>query len=96
MPSRQMAFQISELEYKNLLRRLVAAHSEKILGMSPGDWIDKIEVDPKGRQRLRAALLISTRLHTEGVDPLRVKKIVCWRDDKGAPGEVQAELHVAQ
>lgn len=96
MPSRQMAFQISELEYKDLLRRLVSAHSHKILGMSPGDWIDTIEHDAKGRQRLKAALLISTRLHMEGVDPMKVKKIVCWRDDKGEPGEVQAELHVVR
>lgn len=92
MPSRQMAFQMGELEYKECLRAIVSRYDLRDPKVALGDWIDSFEPDPKKRGRLRAAILIAVACQKEGVDPMAVRKLVCWRDEKGEPGRIEAEV----
>lgn len=90
---RQMAFQMSELEYRDCLARLVRAYDTKDPSQTIGDWVDSTEPDLRKRDRLKAALVISMRCNGSGVDPLKVKKLVCWKNEQGLPGDIEAELH---
>lgn len=93
--SRQMAFQITEFEFQETLKRLADTYDQRDPNLSIGEWIDSFEPDPKKRQRIRAVLLVSTELQKKGVDFMRVKKVVCWRNEKGEPGEIHMDLHAA-
>ena len=87
--SRQMAFQITEFEYRESMKQLVSVQEQVA---SVIDWVDKIP-DEKKRRRMVAVLSVAVECHRKGMDPLSVKKIVCWRDDKGAPSIVEIEHH---
>ena len=89
MPSRQMAFQISEFEYREALKTLIFARDEVD---SITTWVDQIPEETK-RLRMQCVLRVAVDFHKKGADPLLVKKIVCWRDEKGRPGPVDVELH---
>ena len=90
--SRQMAFQITELEYRQTLGRLMVMYEEKDAKSTIGEWVDAFEPDEKKRDRLKAVLVISTRCHQQGIDPLAIRKIVCWRDEHGKPGLLEANV----
>lgn len=90
MPSRQMAFQLNGAEFQALLIRIAETYSgkgEKTIG----EWIDSIDQDPKVREKLQAVLTMSVRCGKEGRDPMSVRKLICWRDEKGQPSKLEAE-----
>ncbi len=87
-----MAFQITEYEYRQTLGRLVAMYDEKDAKSTIGEWVDAFEPDPKKRDRIKAVLVISTKCNQSGVNPLAVRKLVCWRNEKGEPGLIEAEI----
>jgi hypothetical protein len=88
MPSRQMAFQISEFEYRETLKTLIAARDQV---QSITDWVDQI---PEEKKRLKTQLILKVAVdfHRKERDPLLVTKIICWRDEKGRPGPVDIQL----
>ena len=88
--SRQMAFQLSEYEIRQTWGRLLVMYEEKDAKSTIGEWVDAFEPDEKKRDRLKAVLVMSTRCHEQGIDPLAIRKIVCWRSDDGKPGMVEA------
>lgn len=90
--SRQMAFQISEYEYRQMLGRIAAEYAGKDAKLTIGDWVDAFEPDEKKRDRLKAVLVISVRCHKAGVDPLAVRKVVCWRGPDGKPQDLEATV----
>lgn len=90
MPSRQMAFQISELEIHDLLTRFAKGH-EALKGKSAVQVIDEIEQDPKVREKFRAVLVMSIRCEKEGKSCWNIRKIICWRGPDGKPGQLEAE-----
>lgn len=87
-----MAFQVSALDYKALLKQIADHWSLKDPSMTIEQWFELIEDDPKRRDRLKAVLLISVKCHKNHLDPLLVKRLICWRNEKGEPGMVEAEL----
>jgi len=91
MPSRQMAFQITELEIHALLRRIAETYDLRDKEKTIGEWIDSIDQDPKIRKKLEAVLVISIKCQKEGKDPMMIRKLICWRDEKGNPGQLEAE-----
>lgn len=91
MPSRQMAFQINELEIHELLRRIADTYVNKRPDQTIGDWIDSIDQDPKIRMKLQAVLTIAIKCGKEGRDPLMIRKLICWRGDDGKPDKLEAE-----
>jgi len=88
MASRQMEFQICAFEYQEALKLFIGL---KDVGVEPRDYLAAI-ADQKRRDRLTAALQIAVKCHRDGEDPLRVRKIVCWRDENGKPGPIEAQL----
>lgn len=90
--SRQMAFQLTEFEYKKTLGRIVAAYDDRSAKDTIDDWVTRMEPDEKKRDRIKAVLVISVRCHSAGVDPLAVRKLICWRDDQGKPAAIEAEV----
>lgn len=88
MASRQMAFQLSEFEYQEALKLFIALSDKKV---SVKDYLSAV-TDEKKRNRLSAALQMAVKCNNEGIDPMRVRKIVCWRDESGKPGIVEAQL----
>lgn len=92
MPSRQMAFQMTEYEYVQTLARIVSAYEEKDGKTTIGEWVDGFEPDPKRRDRVKAVLVIATRCNQQNIDPMRVKKLICWRNDKGEPSLIEATV----
>jgi len=88
MASRQMAFQLTEYEYREALKLFVTLREKEV---DVKAYLGAV-ADEKKRNLLSAALQIAVRCHTGGVDPLRVRKVVCWRDAQGKPGLVEAEL----
>lgn len=88
MAGRRMAFQLSEFEYREALKLFIALANKKV---SVKDHLAAM-TDEKQRDRLSAALLIAVKCNNEGTDPLRVRKIVCWRNDQGKPGMVEAQI----
>lgn len=91
MPSRQMAFQLTEFEYREALKLFVTLRSK---GVDVKDYLGAV-TDEKKRNRLSAALQIAVDCHTKKIDPLLVRKIVCWRNEQGKPGVVEAQLSKA-
>lgn len=91
MASRQMAFQLTEFEYREALKLFVTLLGK---GVDVKDYLAAV-TDEKRRNRLSAALQIAVKCHTAGKDPLLVRKIVCWRDPAGKPGLVEAEFSKA-
>lgn len=83
-----MAFQVTEFEYREALKSLIAVRDQV---PSVTEWVDQIQ-DERKRLRMQAILRIAVEFTRKGMDPLLVKKIVCWRDEKGAPGPVDVEL----
>lgn len=92
MASRQMAFQMTEYEYVQTLARIVAAYEVKDAKLTIGEWVDSFEPDPKKRDRVKAVLVISTRCTQQKIDPMLVKKLICWRNDKGEPSLIEATV----
>lgn len=88
MKPRQMAFQVTEFEYRESLKTLIDVRAQ---APSVTEWVDQIH-DEKKRLRMQVILRIAVEFHRKGMDPLLVKKIICWRDEKGAPGPVDVEL----
>lgn len=88
MPSRQMAFQLTEFEYREALKLFVSLREARV---DIKGYLSAV-ADEKKRNRLSAALLIAVKCHTDGTDPLRVRKVVCWRNERGQPGVVEAHL----
>lgn len=87
MASRQMAFQLSALEYREALKLFFT------LGDAPNIKAYLAAVpDEKRRNRLSAALQVATACSQAGTDHMRVRKIVCWRDDEGKPGVVKTSF----
>jgi hypothetical protein len=95
-PSRQMAFQITEFQYKEALLHLVAWFGDGIGGkdgkVKIGDKIDAMVPDEKKRDRYKAVLLIALKCWGQGIEPTAVKKIVCWRNEKGEPSAIEADV----
>jgi hypothetical protein len=91
-----MAFQITEFQYKEYLGHL-AAWFGKSIG-SPGgtvkisEMIDSVVPDEKKRDRYKAVLLIALKCYGSEIDPLAVRKIVCWKDAAGKPGLIEADV----
>jgi hypothetical protein len=83
-----MAFQLTEYEYREALKLFIALDHQRV---AVKDYLQAV-TDEKRRNRLSAALQIAVKCHNEGTDPTRVRKIVCWRDDNGKPGVVEAQL----
>ena len=96
MPSRQMAFQITELEIHALLRRIAETYPVRDKEKTIGDWIDSIDSDPKVREKLQAVLVISMKCQKEKRDPLQIRKLICWRDQTGKPSQLEAEWKSGQ
>jgi hypothetical protein len=96
MASRQMAFQITELEIHTLLGRIARTYDLRDKDKTIGDWIDSIDPDPKVREKLQAVLVISIRCQKEGRDPLEIRKLICWRDPLGKPSQLEAEWKSGQ
>jgi len=90
MPSRQMAFQMTEFQYLEHLKQLASIYDLRDPALKIEDWLERAEPDEKKRDRLKAVLLISVRCHKNGIDPMRVKKLVCWRDAEGKPSDLEA------
>lgn len=90
MASRQMAFQLTEFEYREALKLFIALRGSRVDVQA---YLAQV-TDEKRRNRLSAALQIAVQCHTDGTDPLRVRKIVCWRDPQGKPGPVEATLSI--
>jgi hypothetical protein len=88
MASRQMAFQMTEFEYREALKMFIELREK---GVDVKDYLARV-TDEKRRYRLSAALQMAVKCHAEGKDPLLVRKIVCWRDAQGKPGLVEAHL----
>lgn len=95
MASRQMAFQLNEAEIHALLVRMADTYGTRS-GRTIGEWIDSIDPDPVTRQKLQAVLTISIRCEKEGRDPLNIRKLICWRDEKGEPSKIEAEWKAAR
>lgn len=91
MASRQMAFQVSGYEYMEFLKVMVRLGDVDTLKA----WIAQIK-DEQRQRRMQACVLIAAKSNQMGHDPLQVKKIVCWRDDDGKPGKVEAEFYRCQ
>jgi hypothetical protein len=91
-PSKQMAFQLSEYEYRQALGRIAAEYGAKDAKLTIGDWVDAFEPDEKKRDRLKAVLVISVRCNQQGLNPLAVRKIVCWRGPDGKPKDLEATV----
>jgi hypothetical protein len=83
-----MAFQLSAFEYREAMKLFVLLDSR---GVAAKDYLSAM-TDEKRRERLSAALQIAVKCHKDGTDPLRVQKIVCWRDEHGKPGVMEAQL----
>ena len=88
MAGKQMAFQMSEYDYREALKLFVTLREAQV---EVSDYIAAV-TDEKKRQRLQAALLIAVKCDKEGTDPLRVRKIVCWRNAEGKPGAIEVEI----
>jgi hypothetical protein len=91
-PSKQMAFQLSEYEYRQILGRLTVMYVEKDAKSTIEEWVDAFEPDEKKRDRIKAVLVISVRCNNEGIEPLAVRKIVCWRGPDGKPQDLEATI----
>jgi hypothetical protein len=92
MPSKQMAFQMSEYEYVQTLAHIVTMYEQKDAKSTIVEWVEALEPDPKKRDRIKAVLVISTRCTQQKIDPMRVKKLICWRNEKGEPSLIEAEV----
>lgn len=86
-----MAFQLTEFEYREALKLFVALQAR---GVNVKDYLT-VMTDERKRERLSGALQMAVKCHAEGIDPLRVCKVVCWRDGQGKPGTVEAQLSKA-
>ncbi len=91
MASRQMAFQLGALEYLEALKLFVALGEKRV---DVKAYLSAI-ADEKRRERLSAALQIATETHAKGKDPLKVRKVICWRNTEGKPGTLEAQLATA-
>lgn len=90
--SRQMAFQLTEYRYREVLKKVTALYDLKEEGMGIKEWAEAVEPDERKRQEMLAVILISVKLHNEGKDPTKVRKLVVWRGPDGAPKDVEAEI----
>jgi len=95
MPSRQMAFQITELEIHALLKRIAETYDFRDKEKTIGEWIDSIDPDPKVRKKLEAVLVISVKCQKEGKDPMMIRKLICWRNADGKPDQIEAQWKAA-
>jgi len=86
-----MAFQLTEYEYREAMKLFVTLQSR---GVQVKDYLS-VMTDERKRERLSGALQMAVKCHKEGIDPLRVIKVVCWRDAQGKPGMVEAQLSKA-
>lgn len=89
-----MAFQMNEAEIHERLIQ-IAQNYDPGKGETVGQWIDRIEPDPKIRQKLMAVLLISIRCEKEKRDPWQIRKLICWRDPDGKPNQIEAQWKAA-
>lgn len=85
-----MAFQISESEIHSILRRMVETYDSRGT-KTTSEWIDSIEPDLTVRKKIQAVLTMSVRCEKEGRNPMNIRKLICWRDEKGEPSKLEAE-----
>lgn len=85
-----MAFQINESEIHAILRRMVETYDSRGT-KTTSEWIDSIEPDLTVRQKIQAVLTMSVRCEKEGRNPMNIRKLICWRDEKGEPSKLEAE-----
>jgi len=86
-PSRQMAFQISALEYREALNLFAQLGDATVIK----GYLDAVRDEAK-RARLSGALQIGIKCSKDGTDPRRVRRIICWRGPDGKPGVLEAEI----
>lgn len=95
MSSKQMAFQFTQLQFREQMRATLESYEEGQRNhKNPREWLDSIttgEPDKKKRQKLTVIWGVITRCWDKNRDVMRVKKIVVWRGSDGEPGEVQIE-----
>lgn len=85
-----MAFQINESEIHAILRRMVETYDSRGT-KTTSEWIGSIEPDLTVRQKIQAVLTMSVRCEKEGRSPMNIRKLICWRDEKGEPSKLEAE-----
>jgi hypothetical protein len=88
MPNRQMAVQLNEYAYHQALMLFATLRNK---GVDAKSYLNQIR-DEKKQLRLSVALQVAVKCHMEGTDPLRVRKIVVWRDAEGKPGAIDVEI----
>ena len=91
MASRQMAFQVSGYDYLEFLKTMVRLGG----AASVKAWIEQIS-DEQRRRRMQACLLAAVKCNEKGLDPMSVKKIVCWRNEAGQPEQMELEFYKAE
>jgi len=83
-----MAFQMTAFEIAEHLNLLVTISGK---GVKVQDYIQAVP-DERKRTRISAVLQAAVDCHKRGVDPLKLTKIVCWRDEAGKPSQMQLEM----
>ncbi len=87
MASRQMAFQVGPLEIEEFTKLFVRLREAKV---TPIDYLGQV-TDQKRRQKMNAFIQAIVLIHQKGKDPLTLRKILCWKNQEGLPGELVIE-----
>lgn len=89
--SKQMAFQFTQLAFREKLVELLETWKTQGQGKTHGAWIDSITPDEKERLKLKAIFIVFNRCREEGRDILTVKKVVGWRGPDGKPKDLEIQ-----
>jgi len=82
-----MAFQVSAYEIEEFLNLFVKLREAKV---NVVDYLGQV-ADEKKYVKMNATLQAIVALHKNGKDPLNLRRILCWKNPEGKPGELVFE-----